>query len=91
MSENEALKLVESMQISKDCELIKTLDLKGTLIKSLEDLQQYRAIGTVEEFKVLKEKSTAKSRILRVGKYYCPACGRKADMGYCKTCGQNLY
>ena len=49
MTENEALKLMESFQISKDCELIKTLDFKATVIKSLEDLQQYRAIGTVEE------------------------------------------
>ena len=47
--------------------------------------------GTIEEFKALKEKRTAKSRRIVAGKYFCPDCGRTADMGYCKACGQNLY
>lgn len=29
-------------------------------IQALEEIQQYRAIGTIEEFKDLKEKSVAK-------------------------------
>lgn len=49
MTESEALKLMESLQISHDCEMVKTLDFKATVIKALEDLRQYRAIGTVEE------------------------------------------
>lgn len=60
-------------------------------IQILEEIQAYRAIGTVEEFKALKEKSVAKPRLLQEGRYYCPTCGRIADMGYCKACGQNLY
>jgi hypothetical protein len=31
-----------------------------TAIQALEEIQQYRAIGTVEEFKALKEKNTPK-------------------------------
>jgi len=50
MTENEALKLVESMQIAKECEMVRTYDLKATLIKALEDIQAYRAIGTVEGY-----------------------------------------
>ena len=50
MTENEALKLMESLQISKDCEMVKSLDFKATVIKALEDLQQYRAIGTVKGY-----------------------------------------
>lgn len=60
-------------------------------IIALEEIQAYRAIGTVAEFKALKEKSVAKPRLLQEGRYYCPTCGRIADMGYCKACGQNLY
>ena len=54
-------------------------------------VQEYSEIGTIEEFKALKEKRTAKSRRIVAGKYFCPECGRTADMGYCKACGQNLY
>lgn len=54
MTEHEALKLMESLQISHDCEMVKTLDFKGTVIKALEDLQQYRASGTVEQIKAIK-------------------------------------
>lgn len=55
------------------------------------ELGKYHAIGTIDEFKALKEKRTAKSRRIVAGKYFCPDCGRTADMGYCKACGQNLY
>lgn len=51
MTEIEALELVEGMQIAKECEMVKTLDLRATLIKALEDVQAYRAIGTVEDVK----------------------------------------
>lgn len=54
MTENEAKKLVENMQISKDCEMVKTLELQAVIIKALEDVQAYRAIGTVEECRQYK-------------------------------------
>ena len=84
MTENEALELTKSLQISKDCDLVKAFDFKATVIKALEDLQQYRTIGTVEEFKALKEKNVAKKpRIIHsevynsIIHYYCPNCGRR--------------
>ena len=90
MTENEALELMKSLQISKDCELVKTFDFKATVIKALENLQQYRAIGTIEEFNVLKEKSVAKKPIEKVlpyseefgfnSEWKCPTCG--AYVGY---------
>ena len=67
---------------------------EGFCILTNEDAKmwdEYRAIGTIDEFKALKEKRTAKSRRIVAGKYFCPECGRTADMGYCKACGQNLY
>ena len=71
---------------------INAFEKANPLIKSaLDILQEYQSIGTIEDFKALKEKRTAKSRRIVAGKYFCPECGRTADMGYCKACGQNLY
>ena len=106
MTENEALKLMESLVIDPKCELVKTLDFKATVIRALEDLQQYRAIGTIEEFKALKEKSVAKKPIQDEHfqyDYSCPCCGGKLAesvddnccleeemAGWCPYCGQKL-
>lgn len=55
-----------------------------TAIQALEELQQYRAIGTIEEFKDLKEKSVAKKPVVKgvMGfageeEYHCPNCNQK--------------
>ena len=69
--------------------------------KALEEIQQYRAIGTVSEFRELKEKATAKKviqhRIDDLTFYICPTCGKanansrlKTEPKYCKGCGQHL-
>lgn len=65
----------------------------------LQEIQQYRAIGTIEEFKDLKEKNTPKKPIRKLdinGKYEevtCPNCGSFVDdyrnKKYC-NCGQAL-
>ena len=64
-----------------------------------EELQQYRAIGTVEEFQALKEKSVAKKvKEIHTDEYYCPACGsenmcsdaKTVGHKYCPECGQAL-
>lgn len=52
---------------------------KDLMDKVIEELTEYRAIGTVEEFKALKEKSV---------KVLCPICG-KAGIGHCDYCGQS--
>ena len=61
-------------------------------IKALEEIQQYRAIGTVEEFKALKEKNEPKKPIIHgLGQRYCPVCKcGGADHFYCPNCGQKL-
>lgn len=62
------------------------LDNAGAeVIDCLEKLQQFEAIGTVEEFKVLKEKNVAKKPIEKVlpyseefgfnSEWKCPTCG----------------
>ena len=62
----------------------------------LEELKQYRAIGTIEEFKALKEKSEPKK--IKYEEYcgfsdpVCPECKRDIDSEdkYCRWCGQTL-
>ena len=64
-----------------------TIEFKKA-VACLEELQQYRAIGTVEEFKALKEKSVAKKPIDKELYIECPSCGNiVTEDSYCQ-CGQ---
>lgn len=68
---------------------------EGFCILTNEDAKmwdEYRAIGTVEDFKALAEKQTAVSREIRHGDYFCPKCGAHVEYrGYCHGCGQRVY
>lgn len=75
-------------------------------IKALEEVQQYRKIGTVEECREAVEKQTAKKPTLIDYKkyanfvdnvdflqdaYWCPNCKRVVRSGsFCRDCGQKL-
>ena len=74
-----------------------------TIENLLNELEQYRAIGTVKEFKALKEKSVAKKVIKgldvesRIVYYRCPNCDAivgsdltKLHSNNCPYCGQSL-
>ena len=62
-------------------------------ISALEEIQQYRAIGTVYEFRELKEKATVKKvkRIYEYGMFDCPHCNRVLPIvkkyPHCTWCG----
>ena len=69
-----------------------------TIIEMCEELEQHRAIGTIEEFKALKEKSVAKKPIRKPNldwtneEVTCPGCDRNVSEfrnKYC-DCGQKL-
>ena len=67
-----------------------------TTIELQDEVNQFRAIGTVEEFKALKEKATPKK--LEVEKFWgyddlmCPNCKsyKIRNPKYCCDCGQKL-
>ena len=72
-----------------------------TAISALEEIQQYREIGTVEEFRGAVEKQNPKKvidRDLDFGYYTCPSCGTTISFmedGYkshkfCLNCGQAI-
>lgn len=106
MTENEAIKELEtSIDLAKMC--IQNCERKNEIqgyemaIKALEEVQQYRQIGTVEECREAVEKQTAKkvksisqvkdgdSYVGLIGR--CPCCGDilEEDTVYC-DCGQRL-
>ena len=76
-------------------------DVVDMLFQAFEEAEQYRVIGTVEEFKALKEKNEPKKPINYDKHYYkCPICNR--DIGvdddslyvygeepphFCQNCG----
>ena len=72
----------------------------GVAIEALEEIQQYRAIGTVEECRKAVEKQKAKKpeAIDQDFDYYkCPVCGEYIwatdninDHKYCLNCGQAI-
>ena len=64
----------------------------------LEELQQYRATGTVEEFREARERQKGKKPVYRsiftdgTRLLGCPVCFSRIDGGafYCNGCGQKL-
>ncbi len=66
-------------------------------IQALEEVQQYRAIGTVEECKSAVEKMKPKELVHKDFTECCPACdyhydrsGREWIGKHCPRCGQAL-
>jgi rubrerythrin len=66
-------------------------DHKDEYIEELEsEVDEYQAIGTIEEFKVLKEKAEPKE----MDGYYCPICRHYFEdtdaYNCCPVCGQKM-
>ena len=98
---DETISLLEEFMESDDVhgELFTVLRSARDFMENLnEEIQQYRAIGAIEEFKALKEKSVVKKPLKTVvGCYKCPCCGATqmdtffySGYSYCHNCGQKL-
>lgn len=108
MTENEAIKKLEYTR--RNCGMpyqgdtwkpnAETIAL-DIAIKALEEVQQYRSIGTVDECRELVER--CKPKKVRIshdgavqdrGKAYCPNCGLdihgKGKIGACFRCSQAI-
>ena len=98
--ENEVMCIEKARHCDRDClkcELVKEerplLESFATAIQALEEIQQCRAIGTVEELQALKEKSVAKKPRLIMNAMVCPSCPKvysSDSVTYCTNCGQHL-
>lgn len=108
MTESEAIERLECMrlfmQINDRASESKFLEedyiANKMAIKALEEIQQYRAIGTVEECREARERQRAKKPTLygdfEDGKLLCPNCKEDlmdlAECGFncCPYCGQAI-
>ena len=92
---NEAMEDFETFCEGKAlCVTGEALEIVRTAIK---EHQAYRAIGTVEEFKALKEKNTPMELDTHNFQdephhYLCPSCRSivSCTQNYCEECGQAL-
>ena len=94
MKKNEASVIIGNIPVNgKDgCySITEYQEAKTVAVQALEEIQQYRAIGTVEECRAAVEMQTAIPRELIEGKYFCPKCHNLMPYpGYC-GCGQKVY
>jgi hypothetical protein len=110
--ESRRAKIVSCNESCDDCELCymqgtgaEHITSVKTAIKSLEEVQQYHQIGTVEECREAVEKQTAKKPDyegdgfsdgqLVYDTWICPCCGKHYEVDcdryyYCQNCGQHI-
>lgn len=105
MTDQEALKyLKDANRTNNMLGILPKSDIGKCLIKALEEIQQYRAIGSVEECRAAVEKQRAKKPIIECTRkeysvteieWKCPKCGAKyielTPCGeWCRYCGTKL-
>lgn len=82
MTLNEAIEMLNNIQVdTRDLKhALKCSDLIDTTVKALEEVQEYRKLGTVEEVAEAVEKTKAKKCIQDScpdhTRYKCPSCGK---------------
>ena len=100
MTENEAIKKIRMMptalfddEADKAKKMaIQALEKQSMVNEILHELREYSAIGTVEEFKALKEKNEPK-KIEKSGYIFkCPVCKAwvQSPQCFCHGCRQAL-
>lgn len=111
MTENEAIEVLNNfdMQVSAKADGAYQSTIGGMAckiaVKALSEIQQYRAIGMVEECKEARERQRAKkvnnrkmlrdfNKIPYAVRGDCPNCGSvgllSVNTDYCNACGQHL-
>ena len=105
MTENEAKQVLENIWDFATAEddyfgdfVEKAIDIAKNIF---EEIQQYRAIGTIEECRAAVEKTKPKKAIVKKGIPYCPCCEAIAltetgdsfldyEVNHCDNCGQAI-
>ena len=101
MTEQEAIKyLKDANRNNQMVGILPKSDIGKCLVNTLEEVEQYRAIGTPDECRAAVEKQTAKKPIEpdeEYGTFKCPNCGgliftenRFETHKHCLLCGQKL-
>lgn len=101
MTENEAIEFMKRY-LDAECYTDKCVNAHIIAINALEEVQKYRAIGTIEECRAAVERQNPRAAITEkedngIKKYTCYACGRYMGWStgtlparYCWKCGQKL-
>lgn len=102
------LRIKDFLENNKDAnidECKENIFVLETNIQALEEVEQYRALGTVEELKEAREKQVAKKPNIEGDGYadghlvydtwFCPNCDKDYeidydDYDYCPNCGQRI-
>lgn len=80
----------------KDCtdwngNISNCMEICSIPIAIMEEREQYRAIGTVEECRAAVEKMKPKKTAMEAIKVHiCPVCGFSGIYDYCGNCGQRV-
>lgn len=102
MTESEAIKELHAIRPRGGIIPQKRAEALDVAIQALEEVQQYRAIGTIEECRAAVERQNPRAAITEkedngIKKYTCYACGRYMGWStgtlparYCWKCGQKL-
>ena len=108
MKKNEASVIIGNIPVNgKDgCySITEYQEAKTVAVQALEEIQQYRAIGTPEECRAAVEKQTARrpdyegdgyaDGHLVYDTWICPCCGKHYEVdydnyNYCPDCGQKI-
>lgn len=100
MTEQEAIEMMQGYQMTDAVDRAE-YDAFQMAINALEEIQQYRDIGTAEECREAREKQISKKPI-RSDMCTCPKCGTHnetikrrrntvpSDIVYCWYCGQAI-
>ena len=89
MTEQKAIEIIKrEEQWESNSSISKAFNMA---IEALEEVQQYRAIGTVEECRAAVEKMKPKKTAIEAIKVHiCPVCGFGGIYDYCGNCGQRV-
>lgn len=102
MKENEAIERLRNFETDGD--RFGRISMDGRhkeiemAISALEEIQQYRELGTVEELREAREKQRAKKSKFYAHNFYCSKCGNLVGNNefdwkrfmYCDRCGQAI-
>ena len=87
MTEQEAISVLKMIETHGSL----PTNAKDEAIKALEEVQKYRAIGTIEECREAVDKMKPKKTAIEAIKVHiCPVCGFGGIYDYCGNCGQRV-
>lgn len=96
MTESEAIEAIQfDLKIGGEIHSQVLRDAIDVAIQALEEVQKYREIGSMEEYRAAREKQIAKNPDFTEDKEFalCPCCNGKGLLNkqkYCDNCGQKL-